>query len=190
MNIGLFFGSFNPIHIGHTAIANYIIEFGGLDKLWFVISPHNPFKDKANLIDDHLRLEMVNRAIKDDPRFSASDVEFSLPKPSYTINTLNKLKELYPNNRFTLIIGSDNYDSLHKWKDYNKIAEEYEFMVYPRPGFDCKQINLKGKFSIINAPQIEISSSFIRESIAAGKDIKYFLNTEVYMYIKELNLYR
>ncbi|MBP7507113.1 MAG: nicotinate-nucleotide adenylyltransferase [Prolixibacteraceae bacterium] len=190
MKVGLFFGSFNPIHIGHTAIANYIIEFSDLDKIWFVVSPQNPLKNKASLLSDYQRLEMVNLAIKDDLRFKACDIELKLPKPSYTINTLTYLKEKYPSYEFVLIIGSDNYINLHKWKNYEILTSEYSFIVYPRPGFGCESHNLNGKFTIINAPQIEISSSFIRSAIASKKDIRYFLNPDVYKYISEMNFYR
>ena len=187
MKVGLFRS--NPIHIGHTAIANYIIEFSDLDKIWFVVSPQNPLKNKASLLSDYQRLEMVNLAIKDDLRFKACDIELKLPKPSYTINTLTYLKEKYPSYEFVLIIGSDNYINLHKWKNYEILTSEYSFIVYPRPGFGCESHNLNGKFTIINAPQIEISSSFIRSAIASKKDIRYFLNPDVYKYISEMNFY-
>lgn len=190
MKVGLFFGSFNPIHIGHTAIANYIVEFSDLDKIWFVVSPQNPLKNKSSLLSDYQRLEMVNLALKDDLRFKACDIEFKLPVPSYTIHTLTYLKEKYPSYEFVLIIGSDNYINLHKWKNYETLISEYSFIVYPRPGFEIGDYHLNDNFTIINAPQIEISSSFIRNAIALKKDIRYFLHPDVYKYISEMNFYR
>lgn len=189
MKVGLFFGSFNPIHIGHTAIANYIIEFSDLDKIWFVVSPQNPLKNKASLLNDYQRLEMVNLVIYDDLRFKACDIEFKLPKPSYTIDTLTYLKEKYPSFEFVLIIGSDNYINLHKWKNYDVLASEYCFIIYPRPGFECDKKQLKDNFTVIDAPQIEISSSFIRNALSSKKDIRYFLHPDVYKYISEMNFY-
>lgn len=190
MKVGLFFGSFNPIHIGHTAIANYIIEFSDLDKIWFVVSPQNPLKNKESLLNDYQRLEMVNLAINDDLRFKACDIEFKLSKPSYTINTLTYLKEKYPYHEFVLIIGSDNYKNLHRWKNYEILTSEYGFIVYPRPGFQCEINQLKENFALVDAPQIEISSSFIRKAISSKKDIRYFLHPDVFKYISEMNFYR
>src|SRR3989339_2035998 len=175
MNIGLFFGSFNPIHIGHLAIANYIIEFTESDRVWFVISPHNPLKDKATLLADHHRYQMVHRAIEDDFRFKASDIEFKLTQPSYTVNTLAILKEKYPEHNFSLIMGMDNLNTFHKWKNYKVILEEHPIYVYPRAGVGNESKVESSKIKIVDAPIMEISSSFIRQAIKSGKDIRYFL---------------
>lgn len=190
MKIGLFFGSFNPIHIGHMAIANYLVEFGPVDHLWFVVTPQNPLKRKIKLLDDYQRLEMVHRAIDKDYRFWASDIEFKLPKPNYTINTLAYLKEKYPKNDFYLIIGADNYIGLNKWKNWEILSKEYKFLVYPRPGFDHTTIELGTNFEFIDAPVIEISSTFIRNAFAKEKDVRHFLHPSVYRYINEMNFYR
>ena len=136
MKIGLYFGTFNPIHIGHLAIANYMLEFAGIDQLWFVVSPQSPFKQKQNMLDDYQRLELVNRAIGDDLRMRVSSIEFKLPKPSYTIDTLTYLQEEFPAHRFSILMGSDNLENFHKWKNYEQIIENYPVIIYPRPGFD------------------------------------------------------
>jgi len=187
--IGLFFGSFNPIHIGHLAIANYIVEFTDINQIWFIISPHNPLKKKATLLNDNQRFYMTNLAVEDDPRFKASNIEFNLPQPSYTINTLTYLKEKYPKNKFALIMGGDNLKYLHKWKNYLEILKNYQIVVYPRPGIKTT-IPENSKINIIDAPLMEISASFIRNAIKTGKDIRYFLPEKVYQYIDEMNLYK
>jgi len=184
-NIGLFFGSFNPIHIGHTALANYILEYSDLSEIWFIVTPQNPFKQDVELIDEALRLEMTRLAIADEPRFKVSDVEFKLPKPSYTINTLETLKLQYPSNNFILIMGSDNYMQINEWKDAKKIIENYEFIVYPRPGYPISEHNLPPKAKIIEAPLLDISSTMIRNGLAAGKKLSYFLATGVFEFIWE-----
>ena len=187
--IGLYFGSFNPIHIGHLAIANYIVEYTDLNQIWFVITPHNPLKKKETLLDDKQRFYMVNLAVEDEPRFKASAVEFSLPKPSYTINTLTYLKEKYPKNDFALIMGGDNLENIHKWKNYLEILENYPIFVYPRPKKN-PLIQKKGAIHLVNAPLMEISASFIRNAIKSGKDIRYFLPEKVFQYLDEMNLYK
>ncbi len=190
MNTGLFFGSFNPIHIGHMAIANYLVEYGPINQMWFVVTPHNPLKKKSKLLDDYQRLELVNRAIDNDYRFFASDIEFRLPKPNFTIDTLVYLKEKHPKRNFYLIIGSDNYVSMKKWKNWEILIRDYKFLVYPRPGFDHTSIDFGKNFEIIHAPNIEISSTFIRKSIAQGKDVRHFMHPSVNKYINEMNFYR
>jgi len=140
LKIGLYFGSYNPIHIGHLAIANYMVEYTDIDQLWFVVSPQNPFKKKANLLDDYHRLELVNRAVENDDRLRASNIEFSLPKPSYTVDTLAYLKDQHSNYHFQILMGSDNLESFHKWKNYETIVENYGVIVYPRPGFDKSKV--------------------------------------------------
>ena len=189
MKVGLFFGSFNPIHIGHLAIASYIVDYGGIDRLWFVVTPHNPHKKKKNLANDYDRLEMVNLAMDDDTRFDACDIEFRLPKPSYTINTLTYLKERYPSYIFKLIIGADNLANLHKWKNYEQLTNDYEFIVYPRPGFNIENISIKANYTLVNAPMMDISSTFIRQAIREKKDVRFFLSHKVYKFIFENHIY-
>lgn len=188
-NIGLFFGSFNPIHIGHLAIANYIVEFTELDQIWFVVSPHNPLKNKATLLEDYHRLELVNLAIGDCDKFNASNIEFRLPQPSYTINTLEHLKEKYPNMKFSLIMGADSLKSIIKWKNYELILSNYTTYVYPRPNIDISEFQNNPNIKMVNAPIMEISSSFIRESIKNKKALEFFMPEKVYKYIQEMHFY-
>lgn len=191
LKIGLYFGSYNPIHIGHMAIANYIIEFTGIDQLWFVVSPQNPLKEKDNLLEDYHRLELVNRAIGDDSRFRVSNIEFNLPKPSYTINTLTHLQEKFPNHSFVIIMGSDNLGSFHKWKNHEMILGNHGIIVYPRPGFDRDKLIVHPNVTVAEgAPLMEISSSFIRDSIKKGKDVRHFMPQKVWEYLDEMNFYR
>lgn len=190
MKVGLFFGSFNPIHIGHMAIAEYIYEYSDIDELWFIVSPQNPLKKKSTLLDDHQRYEMVYRAIKDDKRFRVSDIEFKMPRPSYTIDTLTYLKEKHPDTDFVMIMGSDNLESFTKWKNYENLERDFQQYVYPRHSSHNEK-NLKLKNAILlKAPRIEISSSFIRDAIKEGKCVKYFLPSEVFKYIDEMNFYK
>ena len=187
--IGLFFGSFNPIHTGHLVIANYFLQFSEINKIWWVVSPHNPLKEKKSLLDERHRMVLVKEAIWDNPLFKASDIEFSLPKPSYTVHTLAYLQEKYPNKEFTLIMGSDNLQHLHKWKNFEQILEQYSLHVYPRPSFDGGDFKNHPSVTWVQAPLMEISSSFIRESIAQKKDMKYFLPDKVRLYIEEMHFY-
>ncbi len=188
-NIGLFFGSFNPIHIGHLAIANYIVEFTKIDQIWFVVSPHNPHKQKDSLLADNHRYYMTNLATEDDTRFMASNIEFNLPQPSYTINTLTYLKEKYPENKFSIIMGADNLATIDKWKNAEEILNSYSIYVYPRPGID-PIIPKYADITFVDAPIMEISASFIRQAIKNRKDVKYFLPAKVYQYIDEMNFYK
>lgn len=191
LKIGLYFGSYNPIHIGHLAIANYMVEFTDINQLWFVVSPQNPFKRKANLLDDYQRLDLVFRSVEGDDRLRASDIEFGLPKPSYTIDTLVYLKERHPKYEFVVLMGSDNLENLHKWKNYEAIVENYGIIVYPRPGFDITTVRKHKNITIAeDAPLMEVSSSFIRESIRQGKDIRYFLPQKAWQYIDEMSFYK
>ncbi len=190
MKVGLYFGTYNPIHIGHMAIANYLVEFTEIEQLWFVISPHNPFKNKKHLLDDYQRLELVNRAIDDDPRFRASSIEFKLPRPSYTIDTLTYLKDSFPSHEFYLIMGSDNLESFPKWKNFEIILENYKILVYPRPGFDPAKVSPHPNIILVDAPLMEISASFLRESIANGKNIRHFLPSKAWQYLEEMNFYK
>ncbi|MGE0018153.1 MAG: nicotinate (nicotinamide) nucleotide adenylyltransferase [Draconibacterium sp.] len=189
--VGLYFGSYNPVHIGHMVIANYMVEFTNIDQLWFVVSPQNPHKAQENLLDDYHRLELVNRAIDGDPRFRTSNIEFGLPKPSYTIDTLAYLHEKFPNHQFSIIMGSDNLESFHKWKNHQVILENYGIIVYPRPGFDKSKVIQHPNINIAaNTPLMEISSSFIRESIKSGKDVRYFMPKKSWEYLDEMNFYK
>ncbi len=186
---GLFFGSFNPVHIGHMAIANYMVEFTDLDRLWFVVSPQNPFKKKNQLLAEYHRLELVNLAIDDSNLFKASNIEFNLPQPSYTIDSLVYLEEKYPENEFVLIMGSDNLRYLHKWKNYQQILDNHQIYIYPRPGVDVADFMNMGKLKIVDSPTMEISSSFIRNSIKEKKDVSFFMPSKVAQYVKEMHFY-
>lgn len=191
--IGLFFGSFNPIHIGHLILANYILENSDMDELWFVVSPQNPFKDKKSLLTDHNRLDMVQLAVKNYPKMRASNVEFSLPKPSYTIDTLTYLKEKYPNYSFALIMGEDNLDSLPKWKNAEKLMSDYQIIVYPRTlegeKKDSEYLQHEN-ISMVNAPIIELSATEIRNMIKEGKNVRPMLPPEVFEYLDGSSFYK
>ena len=188
--IGLFFGSFNPIHIGHTALANFVVNHTDLSQIWFVVSPHNPLKEKRTLLADHHRFEMVSRAIGESRLFKASNIEFKLPKPSYTIDTLIYLSEKYPELQFVPIIGADSLETFHKWKNYQQILEYFELYVYPRPGCDGGSLKSHGKVRWMDAPQIEISSSMIRKSIEDGLNVEFFIPKPAYDYLSEMNFYK
>ncbi len=191
MNIGLYFGSFNPIHVGHLIIANHIVEYTDLDEIWFVVSPQNPLKKKATLLDNHHRLELVNRAIENFPNFRSSDVEFKLPRPSYTVNTLAVLKEKYPKHNFNLIMGEDNLRTITKWKNYEVLLEDYHIYVYPRIS-ESIQISPEIMESVtkVNAPIIEISSTYIRKGIKSQKDVRPLVPFKVWEYIDLMNFYK
>jgi nicotinate-nucleotide adenylyltransferase len=186
---GLYFGSFNPVHIGHLAIANYMIEYSDLDQLWFVISPHNPLKEKRSLLEDYHRLELLRLAIDDDDRFRVSDIEFRMPKPSYTIDTLAYLEEKHGNHEFVLIMGADGLKNFRKWKNFEQIEKKYHRLVYPRPGISCEEIYRHPNITLMEAPMMEISSSFIREAIKDGKDIRHFVPAKAYEYMREMHFY-
>ena len=190
--IGLYFGTFNPIHIGHLAIANHIAEFSDLDEIWMVVTPHNPFKKKSSLLDNHHRLEMVYLATESYDSIIPSDIEFKLPQPNYTVNTLIHLQEKYPDHHFNLIMGEDNLKSFHKWKNYEVILENHDIYVYPRvsEGQVETQFEEHPKIHKVDAPIMEISSTFIRKSIAEKKDIRPLLPEDVWKYIDEMNFYK
>ncbi len=190
MKIGLYFGSFNPIHVGHLVIANHMVQFTDLDKVWLVVSPHNPHKEKSSLLADNHRLALVRRAVEDNPKLKASDIEFKLPQPSFTINTLIHLGEKYPANEFALIMGADNLATLHKWKNYKEILSNYKIYVYPRPGASGGELAQHENIILVNAPLMEISSTHIRTAIKEKKDVRYLLTEPVYEYVKEMNFYK
>ena len=192
MKIGLYFGSFNPIHIGHLIIANQLVENSDLDQIWFVVTPHNPFKKKSTLLDNYQRLEMVYLATKDYDTLKESDIEFNLPQPNYTVNTLVHLTEKYPKHDFALIMGEDNLKSFHKWKNYQTILEYHSIYVYPRisEGKVDTQFNNHPKITRVDAPIIELSSTMIRKAIKEGKNVKPLLPEHVWAYLDEMNFYR
>ena len=189
MKIGLFFGSFNPLHLGHKIIASYIQEFSDLDKVSFVISPHNPEKQKKSLLDAYHRLMIIRMEIEDNPKLEVSDIEFSMPQPSYTIDTLIRLEEKKPENKYAIIIGADNLQNFHKWKNYTEILKNYLVYVYPRPGFEIKQKH-KNIHLVKNVPQMNISASFIRNCIKSGKNVSYLMPEKAWKYIDEMNFYK
>ena len=190
--IGLYFGTFNPIHVGHLTIANYMVEFSDLDEVWMVVTPHNPHKKKSTLLDDNHRLTMVRIALEDYPKLKASNVEFGMAQPNYTVNTLAHLEEKHPEFAFCLIMGEDNLKSFHKWKNYKVILDRYAIYVYPRvsEGKIETQFNDHPAIRKVNAPIMELSSTFIRKGIKAGKNIRPMLPDAVWKYIDEMNFYR
>ncbi|WCO01510.1 nicotinate (nicotinamide) nucleotide adenylyltransferase [Psychroserpens ponticola] len=192
MKIGLYFGTFNPIHVGHLTIANHLAEYSDLDKIWFVVTPHSPFKKKSSLLDDRQRYEMVYRATKEYSKLEPSDIEFNLPQPNYTINTLTYLKEKYPDSEFALIMGEDNLKSFHKWKNYQLILDNHDIYVYPRisEGTVDTQFNTHSKIKKVDAPIMELSSTFIRKSIKDDKNVRPMLPENVWEYLDEMNFYR
>ena len=190
MQIGLFFGSFNPIHIGHLIIANVIHELSKMEEIWFVVSPLNPHKrNSRSLFHEFDRMDMVALAIEDNPHFKASDIEFSLPKPNYTIDTLTYLKEKFPQHDFKIIIGGDNLNSFKKWKNYKAILENFGLLVYPRPNVQGEAILEHRNIELVEAPILDISASFIRKSIRANQSIRYLVPENVHDYIKRKKLY-
>ena len=190
MKIGLFFGSFNPIHIGHLMIANYMANHTALDKVWLVVSPHNPLKNKEDLIQVYDRLEMAKLATETAENIKVSDVELKLPQPSYTIDTLTHLIELYPEHEFSLIMGSDNLKSLKKWKNYELILRDYHIYIYPRPNFANADLEGHPSITITETPMMELSSTFIRKSIKEKKSVKFFLPDNVIDFIDSKSLYK
>ncbi|WP_299108446.1 nicotinate (nicotinamide) nucleotide adenylyltransferase [uncultured Tenacibaculum sp.] len=191
-NIGLYFGTFNPIHVGHLIIANHMVEHSDLDEIWMVVTPHNPFKKKSSLLDNHHRLEMVYLATENYDKLKPSDIEFKLPQPNYTVNTLAHISEKFPKYNFSLIMGEDNLKSLHKWKNYEAILEDYHVYVYPRisEGIIETQFDNHSKITRVDAPIIEISSTIIRDGIKKRKNIQPLIDTKVWRYVDEMNFYK
>jgi nicotinate-nucleotide adenylyltransferase len=191
-NIGLYFGTFNPIHVGHLIIANHMVENSDLDEIWMVVTPHNPFKKKNSLLDNHHRFEMVYRAAEEYDKIKPSDIEFKLPQPNYTVNTLAHISEKFPNVKFNLIMGEDNLKSFHKWKNYEAILDDYDIYVYPRisDGIIKTQFNNHPKIHRVNAPIVEVSSTMIRNAIKESKNVRPLLSEEVWKYIDEMNFYK
>ncbi len=191
--IGLYFGTFNPIHIGHLVIANYLVEFSDLDEVWFVITPQSPFKAKNTLLDNNHRYQMVSEAVKEYPKLKASKIEFDLPQPNFTINTLVHLGEKYGKDyQFCLIMGEDNLVGFHKWKNYEMILKNHDIYVYPRIANESSHHQFKEhpKVHLVNAPIMEISSTFIRKQHKLGKNIRPMLPDAVWTYLDEMNFYR
>jgi nicotinate-nucleotide adenylyltransferase len=192
MHVGLFFGTFNPIHIGHLIIGNHLVENTDLEQVWFVVTPHNPHKNKSTLLDDYQRLEMVHRALNSYPKLRPSDVEFRMAQPNYTVQTLLALEEKYPEHIFSLIMGEDNLVSFHKWKNYTYILEHHQIYVYPR------LTHTQGEPSIVqhanirmtDAPIVNISATFIRDQIKSGKSVRALMPVEAWQYLDEMNFYK
>ena len=185
----MFFGSFNPVHVGHMVIANYMLTYTDLDRVWFIVSPHNPLKQKNTLLDEKQRLQMVQLAIGDNTKMKASDIEFKLPQPSYTINTLAYLKEKYPKSEFVLIMGSDNLESFHKWKNAEEILKHHELYVYQRPENRKAALMNHKKVKFFDAPLMELSSTAIRTAVKEKKDVRYFVPPAVWEYMREMHFY-
>ena len=189
-HIGLLFGSFNPIHIGHLILANYMRETQQMDEVWLVVSPQNPFKESDSLIDSNLRLQMVELALTSHPGYQACNIELTMPTPSYTIHTLNKLSLLYPDICFSIIMGADNLQHIDQWKSSTEIINNHQLFIYPRLNYPIPHSPRHQNIVLTNAPIIEISSTFIRQCIHEGKDVRFLLPHEVYQFIKQHQLYR
>lgn len=188
--IGLFFGSYNPIHVGHLIIANYMATFSGLKEVWLVVSPHNPLKHKSGLANMYDRLEMAKLATENAPQIRVSDIEFKLPQPSYTIDTLAHLHERYPEKEFVLIMGADNLNSLKKWKNFEVLLQNYQIYVYPRPGADVSEWLNHPSIIFTDTPEMEISSTFIRKAIKENKNVQFFVPDNVLAFIDQKSMYR
>lgn len=201
MKIGLFFGTFNPIHVGHLIIANYMADYTGLDKVWLVVTPQNPLKEKSSLLEDFHRLTLVRIAVEDNSKIEASNIEFDLPKPSYTMDTLTYLKEKYSENEFSLIMGEDNLRTIHKWKNFEQILENHRILVYPRALTEDereevqKYTDREDKYrnhpnvQLCDAPVMKLSATFIRQALKNKKDVRYLLTGPVYKYVMEMHFY-
>ncbi|MBL7717955.1 MAG: nicotinate-nucleotide adenylyltransferase [Flavipsychrobacter sp.] len=189
MHIGLYFGSFNPIHTGHLIVANHIVEHTDIDKVWFVVSPHNPLKDAHSLLNEYDRLHLVNLAIDNNPKFRASNVEFHLPKPSYTIDTLTYLSEKFPLEQFSIIMGSDSFQNIHRWKNFEQLVSRYSFVIYNRPGFEITERH-QASITQLSAPLLDISATYIRRQVKEKKSLRYLVPDAVKEYIDSNNYYK
>lgn len=189
MKIGLYFGSFNPVHAGHLIIANHILNETPLEKVWFIVSPQNPFKTESGLLNEYQRLHLLKTATEDDHRIKVSDIEFNLPRPSYSSVTLLHLQEKYPKNEFSLIMGSDSFQNLHKWKNYEFIIKNYGIYIYRRPGFEIHN-DINANIAIVDAPLLQISATQIRQLIKAGKSIRYMVPDKAREEIEKGNYYK
>ena len=187
--IGIYSGSFNPIHHGHVMLANYLVEFSDLDELWFVVTPQNPLKKKEDLLDDDERLKMVQLALGDDPRIHVSDIEMHLPTPSYTINTLTSLSEQNPDVEFVFICGMDSLQNMKNWREYQRILDNYELLVFPREGYDGGELVNYPSVTVLKTPILEISSTFIRQCVKEGRDVRHFMPEKAFAYMKEHQFY-
>ncbi len=190
MKIGLFFGSFNPIHIGHLLVGEYMVDKTDLDRVWYVVSPHNPLKNAFDLAPEKDRLTMVRSALVNNRKLIASDLEFSLPKPSYTINTMRHLEREYPENKFVIIMGSDNIGHFHKWKDHKTLLDAYNIYIYRRPYYNIGPYRKMKNIKVFDAPMISISSTYIRELIRSGNSVRYLVPQTAEEYLKVKNLYK
>lgn len=190
MRIGLFFGSFNPVHSGHLIIANYMATQTDLEQVWFVVSPQNPLKKRETLARDRDRLHMVHLAIDDNPLLRTSDVEFSMPKPSYTVDTLIYLREKHPHHQFSLIMGGDNLETIHKWKNYEFLLKEYTIYLYDRPSYNPKAHLVHATVKTFDSPKIDLSSSYIRQCLKKGKSIRYLVPDPVWKYLEFSSTYK
>ncbi len=188
MHIGLYFGSFNPIHIGHLIVANHIVENTDVDKIWFIVSPQNPLKESQSLLNEYDRLHLVELAIRDNNKFRASNIEFRMPKPSYTIDTLTHLREKFPLEKFYVIIGSDSFQNIHRWKNHEQLIANYSFIVYKRPGFEIHE-TYGADFTLMDAPLLDISSTYIRQQIKQKKNVRYLMPEAVHQYIENNRYY-
>lgn len=188
MRVGLFFGSFNPIHVGHLMLAQYMVNFADVDEVWLVVSPQNPFKQDVELADTQHRLNMARLAVGDNEKIKISEVELSLPKPSYTIDTLRALEKEYPEIEFSIIMGADNLMGLNRWKEAETLLSRYRIIVYPRPGYEAKELE-GAHIEIVDAPQVDISSTQLRRWIGEGRSVLYFTNDKVIEYFSQNNLY-
>jgi len=187
--VGLLGGSFNPVHIGHMMLASYLAQWGYVDRIWMLLSPCNPLKGSNGLLPDIRRLDMLNIAAKGASLIDICDIELTMPRPSYTINTLDMLRERHPEFCFKLVIGSDNWNIFDRWRDWRRILDEYGVIVYPRPGYSVEMSHVDG-LEVVDAPMVNVSSTFVRDSIASGRDMNYFLPAGVYKYICDNNLYK
>lgn len=190
MKVGLYFGSFNPIHVGHLLIASHVAESKLVDKVWFVISPQNPLKTSGSLLNEYDRLHLLNLAVEDDDRFKVTDIEFRLPRPSYTIDTLIHLKEKYPQHEFVIILGGDSFQNILRWKNANILLENYDLIIYKRQGYNLPAVELSNNIKFLDAPLLEISSTAIRNCIQQKKSIRYMLPNKVRLEIEKNGYYK